>query len=423
MNEHMPSAAAKSAITEEMQVRCCVAGGGPAGMMLGFLLARAGVEVIVLEKHADFFRDFRGDTIHPSTLELMYELGLLDAFLQVPHQTLQEAGGVIGDETFLLADLSHLPTHCKYIALMPQWDFLNFLAKQAKPYPTFHLKMEAEVTDLLWEGEQVVGVRATTPQGELVVHADLVIGADGRHSVVRERAHLEIMDLGAPIDVLWLRLPKEPTDPTRSLGYVKAGRILILIDRGDYWQSGVVIPKGKFAEIRQQGLASFQADLVNHAPFLAGRVETIESWDAVKLLTVRVDRLRQWYRPGLLCIGDAAHAMSPVGGVGINLAIQDAVATANVLAEKLGAGPVAAEDLAQVQQRRAWPTRMTQGLQLLIHKRLLRPALQEESVALPVYVRWLLRIPWLRRIPARIIGIGFRPEHVQTPEIRQEQRL
>lgn len=406
---------------ERIKTSCCVAGGGPAGMMLGFLLARAGVEVVVLEKHADFFRDFRGDTIHPSTLEIMAELDLLDTFLRLPHQEVEQLGGVIGGEPVTIADFSHLSTRCQFIALMPQWDFLNFIAEQARRYPAFYLRMESEVTGLLQEGEQITGVKATTPQGELEVHADLVVGADGRYSTVRAQAGLEVLELGAPIDVLWLRLSRRPDDPEQTLGYVEAGRILIKINRGDYWQCGVVIPKGKFDDIQAKGLAAFRADLVRLAPFLAGRVDELEDWDAIKLLTVRVDRLRQWSRPGLLCLGDAAHAMSPVGGVGINLAIQDAVAAANILAVKLRHQAVTVGDLQAVQRRRAWPARLTQAGQVFIHQRFLRTFLQENNaVSLNWPIRLLLRLPWLRHILARLVGLGVRPEHVKTPVVENQ---
>src|SRR3954447_7993818 len=315
-----------------IETTCCVTGGGPAGMVLGFLLARAGVEVVVLEKHGDFLRDFRGDTIHPSTLEIMNELGILDEFLKRPHQEAKQLTGVIGDEEIPVADFSHLPTRCKFIAFMPQWDFLDFIAEHARGYPAFHLHMRAEVTDLIEEDGKFVGVRADTPEGPLEVRADLTIGADGRHSTVRERAGLEVDDQGAPIDVLWMRLSHQPGDPDQPLGRFDSGRIFIMLYRGDYWQCGFVIPKGGYDTIRQRGLEAFREDIATIAPFLRGRVRELDDWEKIRLLTVTVDRLRQWYRPGLLCIGDSAHAMSPVGGVGINLAIQDAVAAANLLA-------------------------------------------------------------------------------------------
>ena len=324
--------------TETITTSCVIAGGGPAGMMCGFLLARAGVDVLVLEKHADFLRDFRGDTIHPSTLEIMYELGLLDAFLKRPHSEVRELAGQIGDDRIVLADFSHLPTHCHFIALMPQWDFLDFLAEQAKRYPSFKLKMLAEVDSLLQDGDAFVGLTAKLSQGRLEVRSDLVIGADGRHSIVREKAGLEVEDLGAPMDVLWFRLPKRPDDEGQTLGRIQAGVVFVMLDRGDYWQCAYVIRKGGFAELRREGLDAFRAAVVALNPKLADRVVAIASWDDVKLLTVTVDRLKRWYRHGLLCIGDAAHAMSPIGGVGINLAIQDAVAAANILWRPLARG-------------------------------------------------------------------------------------
>ena len=399
--------------------RCCIAGGGPAGMMLGLLLARASVDVVVLEKHADFFRDFRGDTIHPSTLEIMYELDVLDEFLKRPHQQLSVLMGKIGDDDVTLADFSHLTTHCRFIAFMPQWDFLDFLAEKAKLYPGFHLRMQAEVTELLIEKGVVVGVKAKTPQGELEIRADLVVGADGRHSMVRDLAGLEREDYGAPMDVLWLRLSKRASDTSQALGRIQAGKLLVMLDRGDYWQCAYVIPKGGFENLRRNGLPAFRQSIVELNPSLADRVGEIASWDEVKLLTVVVDRLKRWYRPGLLCIGDAAHAMSPVGGVGINLAVQDAVATANILAVPLRQGPVSTELLSKVQKRRQWPTEMMQGVQLLVQKRIISNvlALQNRPSA-PFAVKLLGWFPVLRRLPARLIGMGFLPEHVRSPEFK-----
>jgi 2-polyprenyl-6-methoxyphenol hydroxylase-like FAD-dependent oxidoreductase len=403
--------------TETITTRCAIAGGGPAGMMLGFLLARAGVDVLVLEKHADFLRDFRGDTIHPSTLEIMHELGLAGAFLKLPHSELRELTGLIGEDRVVLADLSHLPTHYKFIALMPQWDFLDFLGDHAKLYPSFHLRMQAEVDGLLKDGDKVVGLKAKTPEGLIEVRADLVVGADGRHSAVRDLAGLEVEDFGAPMDVLWLRLSKRPGDGAQSLGRIQAGRLFVMLDRGDYWQCAFVIPKGGFNELRRQGLDAFRAAIVALNPALADRVKEIGSWDDAKLLTVKVDRLKRWYRDGLLCIGDAAHAMSPVGGVGINLAIQDAVAAANILALPLRKGPVSVELLSKVQARRQWPTEMMQWVQLLVQKRVISNVLSMTAQPrAPFAVRLLNRYPVLRRLPARLIGMGFRPEHVHTPE-------
>src|SRR5712671_1974789 len=403
-------------------VTCCVAGGGPAGMMLGFLLARAGVRVMVLEKHADFLRDFRGDTIHPSTLELMHELGLLEEFLRVPHQEMPRLIAQFGDTSLAVADFTHLPTRCKFIAMMPQWDFLDFLARHGARYAGFHLEMRAEATGLIEEAERVIGVRGTAAGGPFEVRADLVVAADGRSSVLRERAGLHVEDLGAPMDVLWFRLSRAPGDPAAIMGRFDAGRIFVLLNRGPHWQCGYVIPKGSAEDVRRRGLDAFRASVAALMPFAADRVAEIRGWDDVKLLTVRVDRLRQWYRPGLLCIGDAAHAMSPVGGVGINLAIQDAVAAANILARPLREDQVSVEDLKAVQKRRDWPTRVTQRLQLTIQKQLIARALSaEESFTPPLFVRLLSAFPPLARIPARLIGLGVRPEHVRTSAAAPER--
>jgi 2-polyprenyl-6-methoxyphenol hydroxylase-like FAD-dependent oxidoreductase len=387
-------------------------------MMLGFLLARAGVNVVVLEKHADFLRDFRGDTIHPSTLELMHELGLLEDFLTRPHQEATQLQAQVGDAEVVVADFSHLPTRCRFIAFMPQRDFLNFLAERGRRYPTFRLRMQAQVTELLEEDGRVVGVRATTPDGPVEVRAALVVGADGRHSTVRERAGLKVEDLGAPIDVLWMRLSRRPSDVRNPLGRFDRGKIFVMLDREEYWQCAYVIPKGGFDEVRRRGLPAFREAVAEIAPFLRERVGELGAWTDVSLLTVVVDRLRRWHRPGLLCIGDAAHAMSPIGGVGINLAIQDAVAAANVLAIPLRDGTATAADLRKVQRRREFPTRLTQRLQVFIQDRVIRRVLgSRKQLSLPWPLRLLRRFPVLRRIPARLIGIGFRPEHVQTSEV------
>jgi len=411
-------------MTETLKCQCCVAGGGPAGMVAGFLLARAGVDVIVLEKHADFLRDFRGDTIHPSTFELMYELDLLDEFRKRPHQEMAQIGAQIEENTVIVGDFSHLPTHCKFVGLMPQWDFLNFIAEQAKAYPEFHLRMEAEATDLLIENHLIAGVRAKTKHGHLEVRADLTLGADGRHSLVREKAGLEVIDLGAPIDVLWMRVSRREDDPRQVLGRFHAGKILVTLDRGDYWQCAYVIEKGEFEAIKRRGLAKFREDIASVAPFLRERLSELKTWDDIKLLSVAVDYLRRWSRPGLLCIGDAAHAMSPIGGVGINLAIQDAVAAANILAFDLRQGTMSDGQLRKVQERREFPTRMTQRMQVFAHKHFLGPAIRSKTAAprLPLPFRLLRRFPILRRIPARVIGLGFRPEHVQTPDVHEAQR-
>jgi 2-polyprenyl-6-methoxyphenol hydroxylase-like FAD-dependent oxidoreductase len=401
------------------ETRCCIAGGGPAGMVLGFLLARTGIDVVVLEKHADFLRDFRGDTIHPSTLQVIHELGLLDDFLKRPHQEASCLTGVVGGVEVPIADFSHLPTRCRFIAFMPQWDFLDFIADHAGSYPAFHLRMRAEVDDLLVENGQVVGVRAATPEGSLEVRAGLTIGADGRHSTVRGRAGLEVENLGAPIDVLWMRLSRRPTDPDQPLGWFDRGKVFVMLFRGDYWQCGFVIPKGASNEVKRRGLESFRAEIVEVAPFLHDRVGELTDWDDIKLLTVAVDRLKRWYRPGLLCIGDASHAMSPIGGVGINLAIQDAVAAANILADPLRAGVATLDDLGRVQERREFPTRATQRLQVLLQDRVIGRAIGGKAWRTLPWPLWLLRrIPLLRRLPARLIGMGIRPEHVRTPDVR-----
>jgi 2-polyprenyl-6-methoxyphenol hydroxylase-like FAD-dependent oxidoreductase len=401
-----------------IETRCCIAGGGPAGVMLGFLLARAGVDVVILEKHADFFRDFRGDTIHPSTLEVVYELGLLEEFLKLPHQEITEVGGQIGDEFIPLGDLTHLPTHCKFMGFMPQWDFLNFFSEQGKKYPQFHLLMETEVTDLIIEGNTVAGVKASTSSGEVEVRATLTVGCDGRQSIVRERAGLQVQSLGAPIDVLWFRVSRQPTDPGQVLGRIVPGKILVMLNRDEYWQCAFVIRKGAFAEIKQRGIDAFRDDIISIAAFLKDRAREISDWDQIKLLTVLVDHLRKWYRAGLLCIGDAAHAMSPVGGVGINLAIQDAVATANLLAHPLSENYVSLNHLQRLQWRREFPTKVTQWAQVQVQEEILSAVLASQQQVRPPWVlRLFKRFPVLRRIPARLVGIGVRPEHVQTPDI------
>jgi 2-polyprenyl-6-methoxyphenol hydroxylase-like FAD-dependent oxidoreductase len=414
---------------DSRQTGCCIVGGGPAGIMLGYLLARAGVEVIVLEKHADFLRDFRGDTLHPSTLELMHELGMLDEFLRQPHQEARTISADIGGEEIPMADFTHLPTRCQFIAFMPQWEFLNFLAGHARQLPTFQLKMQTEVVDLVFDQttDRVIGVRAKTPDGgEVELRADLVVGCDGRHATTRERAGLRVIDLGAPMDVLWMRVAKGAVSPDtapKSLGHVAPGRIFITLDRGDYWQCGFVIPKGTTDAVKARGLPALREDMVQLAPFLRERIAELDSWDQVRLLTVHVDRLARWHRPGLLCIGDAAHAMSPVGGVGINLAIQDAVAAANLLArpllrEKLRGATIGDEALHAVQRRRELPTRLTQRAQIFLQNRVIRNVLDSDQdrtqkLAVPWQLRLLQHCPWLRRLPARAIGLGFRPEHVR----------
>ena len=385
-------------------------------MMLGFLLARAGVEVCVLEKHADFLRDFRGDTIHPSTLELMYELGILEDFLKRPHQEILELAGQVGKEAVSIADFRHLPTHCKFLALMPQWDFLNFLVEHAQRYPTFRLMMQAEVVDLIEGNGGIAGVVAKTPTGLIEIRANLTVGADGRHSIVRKRANLQVIDLGAPMDVLWMRVSRRSTDPAQTFGHVEPGKMFVMLDREDYWQCAYVISKGQGEEIKRKGLAAFREEVAALSPFLRDRVEELRDWKDISLLTVSVDRLARWYRPGLLCLGDAAHAMSPIGGVGINLAIQDAVAAANILSSKLRQGTISVDDLKAVQRRRMFPTRATQRMQLVVQNNVIRRVLgATKPLSLPWFVRLFRQFPYLRRIPARVVGMGFRPEHIRTP--------
>ena len=394
------------ATTSLLEARCVVIGGGPAGMMLGFLLARAGVRVIVLEKHADFLRDFRGDTIHPSTFELMHELGLLDQFLQLPHQEVSRMKYVFNGHVVCIADFSRLPTRCKFIGFMPQWHFLNFLAAQAAQFPAFELRMESRVVDLLHDGDRIAGVRAKTPLGDLEVRADLVIGCDGRNSIVRDLAKLEIKEVGVPIDVLWMHISKRDGDPEQLFGFVRDRKGFGLIDRDDYFQAALAIPKGGIEDIKQRGLRALQDDIVALAPFLKDRIAELDDWSKIKLLSVQINRLRKWCREGLLCIGDAAHAMSPAAGVGINLAIQDAVAAANLLAVKLKTGPVSIADLAAVQKRREWPTRLIQAMQASVHR---------HAIARLMVVRALQWFPPLQSLTARFLGLGPRPEHVRSP--------
>jgi 2-polyprenyl-6-methoxyphenol hydroxylase-like FAD-dependent oxidoreductase len=410
----------------DLHTRCCIAGGGPAGMMLGLLLARAGIEVVVLEKHGDFLRDFRGDTVHPSTLDLMQELGLLQTFLQRPHNRAHDLHVTIAGRDMTIIDFAHVPTRCKFIALMPQWEFLDFLRDHAETYPGFHLMQNAEVTGLLEEDGRVAGVQVSTTDGPLSIRADLVVGADGRHSTVRRAAGLPVQDIGAPIDVLWMRLPTANGDSVDTGAHIGAGHFLVTIHRGDYWQCAYVIAKGGIDEIKARGLDAFRQELVRAAPMFDGRVDALQSWDDIKLLSVTVDRLQQWWKPGLLCIGDAAHAMSPIGGVGINLAIQDAVAAANTLAASLCNPSVDTMQLspllAQVQKRRTFPVRVTQAAQVAIQNRLLLPTIARQDdtpIKIPLALRMLQRWPLLRTLPARLFAVGVRPEHVHTPTLHR----
>ncbi len=402
---------------KNLKTQCCIAGGGPAGMMLGYLLGRAGVETVVLEKHSDFLRDFRGDTVHPSTLRILQQLGLLQEFLKIPHSEIRALSIEIGKTRLKVADFGRLKLPGNFICLMPQWDFLDFLAAQARRYPRLKILMSTEVKTLISEAGRVVGVQAQAPDGPLEVRADLVVGCDGRSSTVRGASGLEVHDLGSPIDVLWFRISKKASDPGEVLGHLEVGTMLVTIDRNDYWQCAYVIAKGGFAQVKSAGLEAFRASIVQGASFLADRVGEIGSFEDVKLLSVSVDRLTAWSKPGLLCIGDAAHAMSPVGGVGINLAIQDAVAAANLLATKLKNSTVTDDDLDGVRRRRLMAVKAIQALQVTIQTRILKPVISGEMRHLPVPwpVKLLDSVPWLRRWPAQLLGVGLRPERVRSP--------
>jgi 2-polyprenyl-6-methoxyphenol hydroxylase-like FAD-dependent oxidoreductase len=404
-----------------IKTRCCIVGGGPAGMMLGYLLGRAGVETIVLEKHADFFRDFRGDTVHPSTLQVMHELGLIEGFLKLPHQQMQKMDARFGDTTIRFADLSRLKANYPFIALMPQWDFLNFLRESGKRFPQLTVMMNADATDLIWSGDTVTGVTADTPEGPVAIHADLTIGCDGRHSIVRPRAKLEVDEIGAPMDVLWFRAGRRPDENESLFGRLERGKMMVTFDRGDYWQCAYVIAKGQYDAVKARGLDAFRADVVSMAPVLKSGIADVKSWDDVKLLTVAINRLKRWTRPGLLCIGDAAHAMSPVGGVGVNLAVQDAVATANLLAAKLVSGCPSEDELDAVRRRREFPMRATQTMQVLAQNNIISVVLKPEDRPLkaPLFARVINAVPWLQSLTARFFAIGVRPEHVHSPEAAQ----
>jgi 2-polyprenyl-6-methoxyphenol hydroxylase-like FAD-dependent oxidoreductase len=405
-------------MADALQVQCCIAGGGPAGMMLGLLLGRAGVKTVVLEKHADFLRDFRGDTVHPSTLMIMQELGLIDDFLKLPHSKIRALSAEIGGTSVKIADFAHISAPCKFVALMPQWDFLNFLADRGRRFPALKVMLSAEVMSLTQDERRVVGVKVTTRDGPLEVRADLVVGCDGRSSTVRAASGLVVQDLGSPIDVLWFRLSKKAGDPEQVLGRLGADTMIVTIDRTDYWQCAYVIGKGGIGRVHAEGLEAFKAAVAAGARFLSDRVDELKSFDDIKLLSVSVDRLTMWSKPGLLCIGDAAHAMSPVGGVGINLAVQDAVATANLLAAKLRAGTLQDGDLDGVRQRRLFPVKVIQGLQVAVHNRVLKPTVsggRVRALTVPWPLKVLDAVPWLRRWPAQFLGLGVRPEHVRSP--------
>jgi 2-polyprenyl-6-methoxyphenol hydroxylase-like FAD-dependent oxidoreductase len=405
-----------------IQTHCCIVGGGPAGMMLGYLLGRAGIETVVLEKHADFFRDFRGDTVHPSTLQVMDELGLIDGFLKVPHQQLQKMDGRFGDESVRVADLSRLNVKYPFIAMMPQWDFLNFLRESGKRFSSLQVMMNTNATDLIWSGDRVVGVNAETPEGPIDIRAGLTIGCDGRHSVVRERARLEVEEIGAPMDVLWFRAGRRPNETENLFARIQTGKMLVTFDRGDYWQCAYVIAKGQFDAVKARGLDAFRNDVAGMAPVLGAGMSDVKAWDDVKLLTVAINRLKRWTLPGLLCIGDAAHAMSPIGGVGVNLAIQDAVATANLLAAKLVAlknshACPSEEELDAVQERRTFPVRMTQAMQVMVQNNLISRVIApgEQPIRVPMFLRIISSVPPLQTLAGRLMAIGVRPEHVHSP--------
>jgi 2-polyprenyl-6-methoxyphenol hydroxylase-like FAD-dependent oxidoreductase len=405
-----------------IQTHCCIVGGGPAGMMLGYLLGRAGIDVIVLEKHADFFRDFRGDTVHPSTLQVMDELGLIDGFLKVPHQQLQKMDGLFGEQNVRIADLARVNVKHPFIAMMPQWDFLNFLRENGKRFPSLQVMMNANATDLVWSGNAVTGVAVDTPDGLVEIHAGLTIACDGRHSIVRPHAGLEVDEIGAPMDVLWFRAGRRPNETENLFARIQSGKMLVTFDRGDYWQCAYVIAKGQFGAVKARGLDAFRNDVTSMAPVLSEGMSDVKSWDDVKLLTVAINRLERWTKPGLLCIGDAAHAMSPVGGVGVNLAIQDAVATANLLAAKLVAlkaskGCPSEDELDAVRRRRYFPVRATQAMQVIVQNRLISRAIKpgDKPLGVPLGLRVISAIPWLQGITGRLIAIGVRPEHVHSP--------
>jgi 2-polyprenyl-6-methoxyphenol hydroxylase-like FAD-dependent oxidoreductase len=404
-------------MTQSMKTRCCIVGGGPAGMMLGYLLGRAGVDVVVLEKHADFFRDFRGDTVHPSTLQVMDELGLIDGFLKLPHQRLQKMDGLFAGTPVRIADLSRLPVKYNFIAFMPQWDFLNFLREAGRRFASLKVMMSAEAVDLIRQDGRIAGVRAKTPEGMVDIAADLTVACDGRHSTVRERAGLHVEEIGAPMDVLWFRAGKAPGETEKIFARVDPGKMMVTFDRGDYWQCAYVIPKGGFDALKARGLQGVLDDIVRMAPVLKSGIADVKSWDDMKLLTVAINRLDKWAQPGLLCIGDAAHAMSPMGGVGVNLAVQDAVATANLLAAKLAQGAPTEAELDAVQARREFPVRMTQRMQVVGQDNIVAMALKQGTKALraPLPLRIITAMPWLQGITARFLGLGVRPEHVHSP--------
>ena len=405
---------------EKIDTRCCIVGGGPAGIMLGYLLARAGVPVIVLEKHADFLRDFRGDTVHPSTLQILDELGLLAKFERLPQRRIDHLGVQIGARLQQGVDFRGLHPF-PYLSLVPQWDFLDLLADEGRRFATFDLRLQHEAMGLLEEDGQVRGVRVKSPAGEIEIRADLVVACDGRNSVLREAAGLHAQDYGAPMDVLWFRMPRRESDPEDTFGIIGSGRMMVLLNRNTYWQAAYLVPKGGDQTLRARPIAELSASIVDMAPFFADRAQVPASWDEVKTLEVRVDRLPHWHKPGLLLIGDAAHAMSPVGGVGINLAIQDAVAAANMLAAPLRDGrPIETPLLQAIQARRVPPVKLVQAVQLQIQRRIISRALAQSGKLphVPLWLRWLLRFRAVRQLPARLFGYGYRQEHVRADLFR-----
>jgi 2-polyprenyl-6-methoxyphenol hydroxylase-like FAD-dependent oxidoreductase len=412
-------AATSSERPSQLRTRCCIVGGGPAGMMLGYLLGRAGIDTLVLEKHADFFRDFRGDTVHPSTLQVMDELGLIDGFLKLPHQQLQKMDGNFGGDSIRIADLGRLKIKYPFIAFMPQWDFLNFLRESGKRFASLKVMMDADATDLIRSGDAVVGVTANTPEGPVEIRADLTIACDGRHSIVRQRANLEVEEIGAPMDVLWFRVGKRASETESVFARLETGKMMVTFDRGDYWQCAYVIAKGQYDAVKARGLDAFRGDVTGMAPILKSGISDVKTWDDVKLLTVAINRLKRWTLPGLLCIGDAAHAMSPVGGVGVNLAVQDAVATANLLAAKLAKGCPTEDELDAVRRRREFPVRVTQAMQVMVQNNLISVALKpgDRPLKAPLFARLINALPWLQGITARFVGLGARPEHVHSPAL------
>lgn len=416
----MDTATPQQPAPRSIKVRCCIVGGGPAGMMLGYLLGRAGIDVVVLEKHADFFRDFRGDTVHPSTLQVMDELGLIDAFLKLPHQRLQTMDGLFGGTPVRIADLRRLRTKYPFIAFMPQWDFLNFLREAGKRFASLKVMMNTEAVDLIRRGETIAGVRAKTPEGPVDIEADLTIACDGRHSTVRERAGLAVEEIGAPMDVLWFRAGRKPDETENVFARIEPGKMMITFDRGDYWQCAYVIAKGQYEAVKARGLRALLDDVVRMAPILRSGIADVKSFDDIKLLTVAINRLPRWTQPGLLLIGDAAHAMSPVGGVGVNLAVQDAVATANLLADELARGCPSEDELDAVRRRREFPVKMTQRMQVVVQNHIISGALQggDQPLKVPLFVRLITALPWLQGIPARLLALGVRPEHVHSKAAR-----